>query len=634
MKTILKALTFLIIWAILLGGGYVVYEAHDFLHTPASDTPQDVVFSIKQGATFDRIAWDLKKAGIITDVSRFRLLAMYHDVVGKMKAGDFMLSTGWTPDKVLYQLTQGQAMLYKLAIREGLTWWETAKAVEEQGFARYEDFKEVIHDPVFLRRHNIPFANAEGFLYPETYMLKKPRSPLDKAQAREVAEIMVRTFWKKTEPIWKQLPLRPELLNDAMTYPGAPLLPAQPGAMQSAPATSSPSLEPVSGAASSREDTYPDSAMGGTTAAGDTVAVNEAASARGASAEDLRTPEANPSAAPGNSPLTQNAEAEASPNFSATLEAGSSPVNTGSALPDALQQSVLENPPPASVVPPAEQQWTSTLPPPSQENPPASDDKQEFPEPNASGMSADYPNGGGPNAAEPNAGQFSENNAATAENLPPAASTGAQETANPLPSGPASAERATAPLADDNPPRQADGSIPPRANDSAAPQPGANSTMAATPLLTGPQTPEDIDPKILRRLIILASLVEKETGVPSERQRVAGVYTNRLRLRMLLQCDPTIIYGVGPSFSGAIRRSQLDDAKNLYNTYQHAGLPPGPICSSGFAALEAAFAPEQHDFLYFVATGIDGGHTFSKNLAEHNRAVQIYRERMRSNKNQ
>lgn len=145
-----------------------------------------------------------------------------------------------------------------------------------------------------------------------------------------------------------------------------------------------------------------------------------------------------------------------------------------------------------------------------------------------------------------------------------------------------------------------------------------------------PRVPADVEPEALRRLVILASLVEKETGLPQERGRVAGVYANRMRLGMLLQCDPTIIYGVGESFTGSILRSQLADARNLYNTYQHPGLPPGPICSSGLSALQAAFTPEEHNYLYFVATGLsDGSHTFSRTLQEHNKAVQVYRARMR-----
>jgi UPF0755 protein len=139
-----------------------------------------------------------------------------------------------------------------------------------------------------------------------------------------------------------------------------------------------------------------------------------------------------------------------------------------------------------------------------------------------------------------------------------------------------------------------------------------------------------VDPAALGALVVLASLVEKETALPAERARVAGVYANRLRLGMLLQCDPTIIYGVGPGFSGSILRSQLRNAANPYNTYKHAGLPPGPICSPGLAAFLAAALPEQHAFIYFVATGLaDGSHVFSKSSAEHNAAVRKYRARVR-----
>lgn len=135
--------------------------------------------------------------------------------------------------------------------------------------------------------------------------------------------------------------------------------------------------------------------------------------------------------------------------------------------------------------------------------------------------------------------------------------------------------------------------------------------------------PQSADPAELHRLVILASLVEKETAVPSERGTVAGVYANRLRLGWLLQCDPTIIYGLGESFDGNLRRSHLQDASNPYNTYVHPGLPPGPICSPGAAALRAAANPEQHDLMYFVARQ-DGSHHFSRTLREHNNAVIKY----------
>ena len=140
--------------------------------------------------------------------------------------------------------------------------------------------------------------------------------------------------------------------------------------------------------------------------------------------------------------------------------------------------------------------------------------------------------------------------------------------------------------------------------------------------------PHSKDVNELHRMVILASLVEKETAIPSERPAVAGVYANRLRVGMLLQCDPTIIYGLGESFDGNLRRSHLQDANNPYNTYVHPGLPPGPICSPGAAALQAASNPEQHDLFYFVARQ-DGSHHFSRTLREHTNAVIKYQRRGR-----
>ncbi len=130
----------------------------------------------------------------------------------------------------------------------------------------------------------------------------------------------------------------------------------------------------------------------------------------------------------------------------------------------------------------------------------------------------------------------------------------------------------------------------------------------------------------LLRVVTLASLVERETGVAAERPRIAGVFANRLRLGMRLQCDPTVIYGLGPAFDGDLKRAHLEDAKNPYNTYAHAGLPPGPICSPGLDALKAALAPEAHELIFFVARG-DGTHEFSATLDEHNRAVNRFQRR-------
>lgn len=122
--------------------------------------------------------------------------------------------------------------------------------------------------------------------------------------------------------------------------------------------------------------------------------------------------------------------------------------------------------------------------------------------------------------------------------------------------------------------------------------------------------------------LILASIIEKETGKANERARVAGVFINRLRLGMPLQTDPTVIYGMGDAYQGRIRKADLQ-RDTPWNTYTRPGLPPTPIASPGRASLQAALHPEKHDFLYFVARG-DGTSEFAKTLADHNRNVAKY----------
>ncbi len=122
--------------------------------------------------------------------------------------------------------------------------------------------------------------------------------------------------------------------------------------------------------------------------------------------------------------------------------------------------------------------------------------------------------------------------------------------------------------------------------------------------------------------LILASIVEKETGIAQDRGRVAGVFMNRLRRGMPLQTDPTVIYGMGDSYQGRIRKRDLQ-TDTPWNTYTRAGLPPTPIASPGRAALHAALHPESHRFYYFVSRG-DGSSEFSENLRDHNRAVAKY----------
>lgn len=122
--------------------------------------------------------------------------------------------------------------------------------------------------------------------------------------------------------------------------------------------------------------------------------------------------------------------------------------------------------------------------------------------------------------------------------------------------------------------------------------------------------------------LIMASIIEKETGKASERPMIAGVFVNRLRIGMRLQTDPTVIYGIGKSYDGNIRKKDLL-TDTPYNTYTRNGLPPTPIAMPGFAAIEAALHPADTKALYFVGKG-DGSHVFSNSLAAHSQAVNQY----------
>ena len=330
---------------ILMGGTtWLTWQAWDFLNAAPETPGRAVVLSIEPGATFDRVARDLAGLGVITDVDRFRLLGKWKKQLGAVKAGEFELSTGMTPPQVLEAVTSGHVVLHKLRVVEGLSWWQVGRVVEESGLATYQSFEAAVHDAALLAAHHVPADTAEGFLYPDTYSLPRPRG----GDARPIVAAMLDAFWRHAAAkVWPDMESR-----------GRPT------------------------------------------------------------------------------------------------------------------------------------------------------DKE------------------------------------------------------------------------------------------------------------------------LMRVVTLASMVEKETGAASERGAIAGVFANRLKKRMRLQCDPTTIYGLGTAFDGNLTKAHLLDTANPYNTYTHGGLPPGPICSPGLDALLAAAHPETHKDLYFVATG-DGRHHFSATLAEHNKAVRKYQLRRR-----
>jgi len=148
-----------------------------------------------------------------------------------------------------------------------------------------------------------------------------------------------------------------------------------------------------------------------------------------------------------------------------------------------------------------------------------------------------------------------------------------------------------------------------------------------------PQRAEGLPIKTKQEAIILASIIEKETAAADERERVAGVFINRLKKGMLLQTDPTVIYAItkgkikeegrGPLGRRLLRKDLQIDSP--YNTYKYVGLPPGPIANPGYASIKAALNPQAHDYIFFVADGT-GGHAFAKTLKEHNRNVAKWRK--------
>jgi UPF0755 protein len=328
MKKVLIIIITLISLVSIAGAGYIYHV----ITSPNSSESLEATVRINPGQNFKTTSAQLYSKGLIKNERIFYFLGRINGQSREIKAGHFQVDASWDMLRMLEHLTAGREALYRLQITEGLTWWQIARILENEGLADYEEFKKLIHDEEFLAQHSIYAPSAEGFLFPETYYL----SPTRDIGARRLISLMINQFWDSTATLWNDM-------------------------------------------------------------------------------------------------------------------------------------------------------------------------------------------------------EFNE----------------------------------------------------------------------------------------IYRMINLASLIEKEAAVKKERKIISGVFHNRLRNNMLLQCDPTIIYGLGEEFEGPIRRSHLDDRDNPYNTYRHQGFPPTPICSPGMASIRAALFPEEHSYLYFVSRN-DGSHHFSRSLSEHNRAVNKY----------
>ena len=156
----------------------------------------------------------------------------------------------------------------------------------------------------------------------------------------------------------------------------------------------------------------------------------------------------------------------------------------------------------------------------------------------------------------------------------------------------------------------------------------ARNAMRDTLLSAWSKRAETVELREPYEALILASIVEKETGIASERSEIAGVFSRRLIKGMRLQTDPTVIYGLGSAFDGNLTRRHLRDEGNSFNTYRIAGLPPTPIALPGREAITASLNPKGGDTLYFVAKG-DGSHAFSRTLSEHEENVRRYQLKRR-----
>jgi UPF0755 protein len=191
---------------------WVLWLARSFFgpSTPLAPAGQEIVFRINAGESLRAVSRRLQGDGFLPSARGFESLAKDAGKAQSIRAGEFLLVTGWSAERILEELTTSPGLLSRVQVREGLTWWETAQAVAASGAAKADEFRAAVFDPALLEREHIPGDSPEGFLFPETYLVTKSATD----NGRVLAEAMFKEFWKNARKVWPdQVPAPAELLR-------------------------------------------------------------------------------------------------------------------------------------------------------------------------------------------------------------------------------------------------------------------------------------------------------------------------------------------------------------------------------------------------------------------------------------
>lgn len=164
--------------ALMLVASWFMYKSWTFINLPPEMDGREILFTVEPGQPLWTISANLSRQGLITDLKRFREYAQAQGKDDKIRAGEFNLYTNMTAPQILETLTTTSGILHKFSVREGLTWWAAAEIANKSKLTDYTEFKKAVFDPAILAKYKIPAKNAEGYLFPETYLLTRPKKIL------------------------------------------------------------------------------------------------------------------------------------------------------------------------------------------------------------------------------------------------------------------------------------------------------------------------------------------------------------------------------------------------------------------------------------------------------------------------